>query len=1201
MSDASVDKSPLSPQAYTVGLITALPVEYAAVVEMLDERHQPPHIQGEADVQYTNGRIHSHNVVIACLPAGEPGLTSATTVATEMTSHFPNIKYRLLVGIGGGIPSDIDIRLGDVVVSQPSNGHAGVVQFDLGKRLPNGRFQQTSHLNKPPRPLLQALSEVQRKHMLDEGSFTEYLSQLGERRSKFRREKAGPDCLFPSEYPHKRGNNCDRCSKKMLVEREPRSEEELVQVHYGTIASSNSLIRDGVERDKIYEDLGGNILCFEMEAAGLMNDFPCLVIRGICDYADSHKNKRWQPFAAATAAAYAKELLQVISLNKDAEFDEIQGKYFITYLFDRHTVMSPWILPFNRNPHFTGRYKLLERLQYCLNDPQNHPSIAIHGIGGTGKSAAAVEFAYQARKSNPTLAVFWVSSFTKERFLESYREIALQIKISKTDDCDDDILKHVRKKLSEGSMRRWLIIVDNVDDGSVLFDANESGDRLYDYLPHSPQGIILFTTRTRKIAIDVAPHDTWSLGEMDCCEGKQLLRKLFGNEQYLADNALEKFLEMVISHPLAIIQAIAFIRKNGISLERYMELFEESRSSRTELLREAFNDPNRDRESRNAVFLTWKISFMRIEEEDKVAAAYLSILACIAPQNIPRAIFPPAESEISREKALGTLKAYSFLSKRTDGDIYDVHPLIPGIVQEHLRERDRWHAVTVISVFWLRCLIPDGGYENLKEYPPFLPHGKAFAEIPELRREPDVLFLLRSVGQCYNSLGQGAIAIQIFEDALERFNQQFGPKSHQTLHTMHLLGKAFQTHKSYKEAARTFEELLILEKEAIGDEDPRTLVTRSTLASVYQSQGKWHEAKRLYLQVMESRKRVLGEDHPDVKHSEMDLALLHRDQDRGAEAELLLLRALGRTLLSPTNDFNNVIFIKSQLAFIYQCTGRWKLAEEVGSQLVAASKKILGEDHPDTLEFLASMSGIYQGQNRWSEAEEVLSRVIETRKTILGNEHPDVLAAQANLGLVYQKQGKLQKAEDLQVKVIAVMKKVFDHDELDLLLAQGNLAFTYHKQERWAEAEKLFLELVKVMSRTLGDEHSETLKVKMNLSFTYRSQKLLEKAEDLQLEVMHTRRRVLGDSHPCTLVSMHSLALTLMCSFRVSEAMELVGPILDNSSEVSPLGGQPTIIIRCWDSAEESLWKHVIGRGLFMSSTQFNVFERKDVSDASSS
>jgi nucleoside phosphorylase len=94
------------------------------------------------------------------------------------------------------------------------------------------------------------------------------------------------------------------------VERAQRTGQEIV-VHYGTIASGNLVIRDGLTRDRLSSELDG-VLCFEMEAAGLMNKFPCLVIRDICDYADSHKNKTWQPYAAATAAACAKELLSVI-------------------------------------------------------------------------------------------------------------------------------------------------------------------------------------------------------------------------------------------------------------------------------------------------------------------------------------------------------------------------------------------------------------------------------------------------------------------------------------------------------------------------------------------------------------------------------------------------------------------------------------------------------------------------------------------------------------------------------------------------------------------------------------------------------------------------------------------------------------------------------------------------------------------------
>ena len=82
-------------------------------------------------------------------------------------------------------------------------------------------------------------------------------------------------------------------------------------VHYGTIASGNQVIKNAVERDRASAQLGG-VLCFEMEAAGLMNTFPCLVIRGICDYSDSHKNDKWQPYAAGIAAAYAKEVLSVV-------------------------------------------------------------------------------------------------------------------------------------------------------------------------------------------------------------------------------------------------------------------------------------------------------------------------------------------------------------------------------------------------------------------------------------------------------------------------------------------------------------------------------------------------------------------------------------------------------------------------------------------------------------------------------------------------------------------------------------------------------------------------------------------------------------------------------------------------------------------------------------------------------------------------
>jgi len=312
-------KRRLRREDYAAGCVCALPTELAALEESLDEEHQH-HPSNSANI-YTLGRIGEHNIVLACLPAGQIGTNSAAVVAIRMKSDFPMIRFALMVGIGGGVPSErADIRLGDVVVSQPHNQHGGVVQYDFGKATQNG-FERTGHLTPPPAILLSAVTNLQSKHIRGRSRLSEYLSKLANR-PYFARESAGPDVLFKANYNHVGETTCELCSKEMVVERPPRTSQETV-IHYGTIASGNKVIRDGATRDRVSSELGG-VICFEMEAAGLMNNFPCLVIRGICDYADSHKNKKWQGYAAATAAAYAKELLSVIPATEVATAPPIE-------------------------------------------------------------------------------------------------------------------------------------------------------------------------------------------------------------------------------------------------------------------------------------------------------------------------------------------------------------------------------------------------------------------------------------------------------------------------------------------------------------------------------------------------------------------------------------------------------------------------------------------------------------------------------------------------------------------------------------------------------------------------------------------------------------------------------------------------------------------------------------------------------------
>ncbi|KGO76098.1 hypothetical protein PITC_006410 [Penicillium italicum] len=304
---------------YTVGWICAITTEYTAAKQFLDETHDNPEALSAHDHNaHTLGKIGKHNVVIAVLPDGEYGLSSAARVAESMLHSFPNVRIGLMVGIGGGAPSSKhDIRLGDVVVSSPRDGKGGVFQYDFGKTIQGRAFRPTGFLNQPPLPLRAAVSDL-KSHYESEGHlFEEKINDILKKKPRLRKGYKRPspesDRLYQSTFTHKVDEescaaNCGDDPLNLVQRQERTEDEDNPMIHYGLIASANNLMKDASIRDKLAAEM--DVLCFEMEAAGLMNHFPCLVIRGICDYADSHKNKEWQGYAAMTAASYAQDLLR---------------------------------------------------------------------------------------------------------------------------------------------------------------------------------------------------------------------------------------------------------------------------------------------------------------------------------------------------------------------------------------------------------------------------------------------------------------------------------------------------------------------------------------------------------------------------------------------------------------------------------------------------------------------------------------------------------------------------------------------------------------------------------------------------------------------------------------------------------------------------------------------------------------------------
>jgi nucleoside phosphorylase len=304
-------KIKLRREDYTVGWICALPTEQSVAIAMLDEHHEHlPKAPGDKN-NYNYGSIHGHNVVIACLPSGRYGTSSAASVAEGMMRSF-RIRVGLMVGIGGGVPKH-DVRLGDVVISHPSGKYSGVMQYDFGKAMSDGSFLNTGSLSSPRTELLTALSNLRSSHDVYGNTSSQYIVDMVERHplmSVYASRDNLEDVLFSAEDIHPEENDsCEAC--KAFFDQVERSEREPT-IHFGLIASGNQVMKDGKRRDAIEHQIGEKVLCFEMEAAGLMSDFQCLIVRGICDYSDSHKNKAWQKYAAAIAGACAKDFLKFV-------------------------------------------------------------------------------------------------------------------------------------------------------------------------------------------------------------------------------------------------------------------------------------------------------------------------------------------------------------------------------------------------------------------------------------------------------------------------------------------------------------------------------------------------------------------------------------------------------------------------------------------------------------------------------------------------------------------------------------------------------------------------------------------------------------------------------------------------------------------------------------------------------------------------
>ncbi|KAH8595392.1 kinesin light chain [Bisporella sp. PMI_857] len=1110
---------------YTVGWVCALSDEFTAAQEMLDEEHQDLLSNGNDANIYALGCIGEHNVVLACLPAGQTGTNSAAAVAMQMKSTFPAIRFGLMVGIGGEVPGkEANIRLGDIVVSQPGKGHGGVVQYDFGKSTLSG-FERKGFLNTPPPILLAAVTKLRSYQDRGRASLLPHLSKLG-KLPKFARDTAGSDVLFEAEYSRVGENRCASCAATRNIQRKERTNNTPV-VHYGTIASENQVMMDGVTRDQISSEFG-EVLCFEMEAAGLMNSFPCLVIRGICDYADSHKNKRWHPYAAGAAAAYAKELLLVIPVA-----DVVK-----TRTVDKATreQTRPFYFPFLRNRQFVGRSEELDTLKQKLLVNKDCQKVAISGLSGIGKTQVALQFAYSVKKNCPEFSIFWVQALSIETFKQGYMEMAGALGIHMGQKSKKDIKMLVQKQLCTKTAGKWLLIVNNANDLDLLHRPKQT-ESLLAFLPESENGLTIFTTRHGSVAQYLAGSDVIEIRKMTGQETvdllkKSLVRKSLSYSLEIAMNLLTKLKYL----PLAITQAAAYINTNKSSISEYLRLLKNTEQNAITIISTDFGDKTRYQNLTNAIAKTWTITFNKILERDTLAADLLAFIS--------------SHPEARLARAIGILCLYSFLKRRDDSTKLDTHRLVHLATKIWISQNGREAKTSKAAMKHLSEIFPSSDYTNRKIWREYLPHVARIDKSEQCKDTEEKSELCLKVGMCLYVDGRMKEAVLWLRESCEWRDRNLAQDDADRLLSQHELAGAYRANGEVTEAVKLLERIVTVKAEVLAENHFSRLASQHELAGAYRANGQVTEAVKLLERVVAIEAEVLAEDDPSRLASQHGLAGAYQSNGQVTEAVKLLKRVVAIQAEVLAEDHLSRLASQYELARAYHANGQVTEAVKLLERVFAIEAEVLAEDHPSQLASQHELARAYHANGQVTEAVKLLERVVAIRTEVLAEDHPSRLTSLHELAIAYEANGQVTEAVKLLERVVAIRTEVLAEDHPSQLASQHELAIAYKANGQVMEAVKLLERVVAIKAEVLAEDHPSRLVSQHELAVAYQANGQVTEAVKLLERVVAIKAEVLAEDDPSRLASQHGLAVAYQANGQVTEAVKLLERVVAISAEV---------------------------------------------------
>jgi tetratricopeptide (TPR) repeat protein len=670
-------------------------------------------------------------------------------------------------------------------------------------------------------------------------------------------------------------------------------------------------------------------------------------------------------------------------------------------------------LPFERNPFFTGREKILGDLHAAFTKTgAASPVQAINGLGGLGKTQTAIEYAY--RHSNDYTHVFWVRADSHLALSTGFVEIARLLNLPEKDaQSPDDTVRAVNRWLETNS--DWLLIFDNADAPELL-----KGFR-----PRNTKGHVLLTSRAQVFdALGIArPIEIEAMSPEEALEF--LFTRTGRDDNNVEESKAAAQLAEELGHlPLALEQAGAYIMAKKARFQAYLASY---RKRRLELLKESRPVTGEYPES---VATTWAINFQEVEKVSEASSNLLRASAFLSPDRIPLELIIKGKSELgpalsaalaevdddplALNQVLESLTRYSFIRLDNDSQTYSIRRLVQEVLRNGMDADTQrlWAERTIRS---LNRAFPKMEFNKWPLCERLLPHAKAAAKLID---KWDITF----------------------EEAARLLNQA-----------------AFYSYErgQYAEAESLFKQSLSISAKVSGQDHVDVALSLNNLAELYRVQGKYAEAEILYKQSLAIDEKALGPDHLTVSIDLNNLAGLYQDQGNYTEAEPLFKRSLAIKEKALEPDHFDVALSLNNLAEVYREQGKYIEAEPLYKRSLTIREKTLGSDHPRMATSFNNLALLYQAQDKNTEAEPLFKRALAIFEKALGPDHPTVAQIKGNLAGFYHVQGKYAEAEPLYKRSMTIFEKALGRDHPNLVVILENYAALLRATQRDAEAAKM--------------------------------------------------------------------------------------------------------------------------------------------------